>query len=174
MARSARAVNAARPGLPPVQFAGRICLALSFRLGLCFSLDPRRVLAPHVDLCPLRVNAARGLVRNPAAALTNRTGHATSARDGIRARRPELPAGGQRNGRAGRRAPVCRRGACVVRWLRSCGPLSWAASVSISGGGSRLAGADGRRRRRRDDPMVREEVREEVGGDRGADQEDGR
>jgi hypothetical protein len=46
--------------------------------------------------------------------------------------------------------------------------------IVISGGGSRLAGADGRRCHIVGDLMVREEVGKEVGGDRGADQEDGR
>ena len=174
MARSARAVNAARPGLLPVQFTG-VSAWLSASGSACASRSIRAVcllLTPTSARCAsMRRAVSSGI---PAAALTNRTGHATSALDGIRAQHPELPAGGQRNGRAGRRAPVCRRDACVMRWLRSCGPLSWVAGVSISGGGSRLAGADGRRCRRWDDLMVREEVRKEVGGDRRADQEDGR
>ena len=53
-------------------------------------------------------------------------------------------------------------------------PITAGGQAVISGGGSRLAGADGRRCRRVGDLMVVDEVRKEVGGDRGADQEDGR
>ncbi len=53
----------AQPDLLPVHFTGRICLPSSFRLGLCFPLDPRGVLAAGIELCPLRVDAARGFVR---------------------------------------------------------------------------------------------------------------
>ena len=46
-----------------VHLIGRFRLPVSFRSGLCLPLDPRGMLAARLELCPLCIDPARGLVR---------------------------------------------------------------------------------------------------------------